>query len=303
MKSLISLVVLVVVAMIAFNLFTFTVDETEVALVLQFGDVKQVVVDPGLHFKVPFVQNVIHFDARLQVYDVQPREIIISDPVVEQLRLLIDNYALWRVTKPQKFAEAVRGNFNVAQTRLDDLIFSNVRNVLGGHTLVEIVSTERDEFTESFTKQSAKEARDLGVEIVDVRLKRTDLPDSIKEDVFRLMRADRQQAATELRAGGEKRSREIRSEADKQVTIILANAQQEAQNTRGQGDAQALKIYADAYSQNSEFYRFWRTLESYRQTFSKSGSGTLLLSTESEYLQLLDVKALKELMDALSKPN
>lgn len=301
MKSLILFVALIVVGLITFNLFTFTVDETEVALVLQFGDVKQVVVDPGLHFKLPFVQNVVHFDARLQVYDVQPREIIISDPVVEQLRLLIDNYALWRVTNPQKFAEAVRGNFNVAQTRLDDLIFSNVRNVLGGHTLVEIVSTHRDEFTEAFTTQSAQEAKDLGVEIIDVRLKRTDLPDSIKEDVFRLMRADRQQAATELRAGGEKRSREIRSEADKEVTIILANAQQEAQDTRGQGDAQALKIYAEAYSQNPEFYRFWRTLESYRQTFSNVDSGTLVLSTESEYLKLMDVKALKELMDTLSK--
>lgn len=301
MKSLFLFIGLIVVALIGFNLFTFTVDETEVALVLQFGDVKQVVVDPGLYFKVPFLQNVIHFDARLQVYDVQPREIIISDPVVGQLRLLIDNYALWRVNKPQKFAEAVRGNYNVAQTRLDDLIFSNVRNVLGGHTLVEIVSTHREEFTETFTQQSAREAQDLGVEIVGVRLKRTDLPDSIKEDVFRLMRADRQQAATELRAGGEKRSREIKSEADKQVTIILANAQQEAQNARGQGDAQALKIYADAYSQNPEFYRFWRTLKSYRQTFSNRGSGTLLLSTESEYLKLLDVQALAELMGSLSK--
>lgn len=301
MKTLIGFVAVVILLAVSFNLLTFSVDETQVAIVLEFGEVKQVVQSPGLHFKVPFIQTVSYFDSRLQVYDVQPREIIISDLVVEQLRLLIDNYALWRVNEPQKFIESVRGNFNAAQSRLDDLIFSNVRNVLGGHTLEEIVSTNREEYIQSFTNLSAQEAETLGVEIVDVRLKRTDLPEGIKEDVFRLMRADRQQAATELRAEGEKRSREIRSEADKQVTIILANARQEAQDLRGQGDAEALKIYANAYSANAEFYSFWRTLESYKATFDQQGTGTLVLSTDSEYLQLLDIQALEELIRSVGQ--
>ncbi len=303
MKTLIGFVVIVVLLAISFNLLTFSVDETQVAVVLEFGEVKQVIKEPGLHFKVPFIQAVSYFDSRLQVYDVQPREIIISDPVVEQLRLLIDNYALWRVNDPQTFIESVRGNFNAAQSRLDDLVFSNVRNVLAGQTLEQIVSTNREEYIQTFTDRSALEAKTLGVEIVDVRLKRTDLPDTIKEDVYRLMRADRQQAATELRAEGEKRSREVRSEADKQVTIILANAQREAQELRGQGDAEALRVYANSYSANPEFYGFWRTLESYKSTFNQQGTGTLVMSTDSEYLQLLDIKALEELMKTVGQGN
>lgn len=301
MKTLIGFVAVVVLLAISFNLLTFSVDETQVAIVLEFGEVKQVIKDPGLHFKVPFIQSVSYFDSRLQVYDVQPREIIISDPVVEQLRLLIDNYALWRVEDPQIFIESVRGNFNAAQSRLDDLVFSNVRNVLAGQTLEEIVSTHREDYIKTFTERSRQEAKTLGVEMVDVRLKRTDLPETIKEDVFRLMRADRQQAATELRAEGEKRSREIRSEADKQVTIILANAQKEAQELRGQGDAEALKVYANSYSANAEFYSFWRTLESYKATFDRQGTGTLVLSTDSEYLQLLDIQALEELIRSVGQ--
>lgn len=296
MKLLTGLIAVFVVVLVAFNLVTFSVDETQVAVVLEFGNVKQVVVEPGLHFKTPFVQNVLYFDSRLQVYDVQPREIIISDPVVKQLRLLIDNYALWRVSDPKKFIEAVKGSFTAAQSRLDDLIFSNVRNVLAGHTLEEIVSTAREDYTKTFTQESAREAKSIGVDILDVRLKRTDLPDGIKEDVYRLMRADRQQAATELRAQGEKRSREITSEADKQVTIIQANARRDAEELRGEGDAEALRIYSEAYSKDRAFYRFWRTLESYRNTFSVPGRGTILLSTDSEYLQLFDIKTLEDLI-------
>jgi len=303
MKTLIGFVAFIILLAVSFNLLTFSVDETQVAVVLEFGEVKQVITESGLHFKTPFIQTVSYYDARLQVYDVQPREIIISDPVVEQLRLVIDNYALWRVSDPQKFIESVRGNFNAAQSRLDDLVFSNVRNVLAGHTLEEIVSTHREEYIQTFTQRSAQEALTLGVEMVDVRLKRTDLPDTIKEDVYRLMRADRQQAATELRAEGEKRSREIRSEADKQVTIILANAQRTAQEARGQGDADALRVYSDSYSVNPEFYGFWRTLESYKSTFDRQGTGTLVMSTDSEYLQLLDIKALEELMKTVGQGN
>jgi membrane protease subunit HflC len=302
MRSLIIFVAVVVLALITFNLFTFSVDETQVAVVLEFGEIKRTETEPGIKFKVPFIQTVSYFDSRLQLYDVSADEIIISDPVVGQLTVFIDNYALWRVSDADKFRSNVGGSFAQARSRLDNIIFSNVRNVLGGQTLEEILVTNRDESIQLFTSTSASEATTIGVEVVDVRLKRTDLPDEIKSDIYRLMSADRQQAATNLRAEGEKRSREIRSDADKQVTIIRANAEREALETRGEGDAEALRTYADSYSQNPEFYRFWRTLLSYRDTFNIPGSGTMVLSTESEYLDLFDIESLESLVERV-KPN
>jgi len=293
MKSLIGFVVVVVLGLIAFNLFTFSVDETQVAVVIELGRVEQVVTTAGLHFKTPFIQNVRTFDERLQSYDIQPREIITQD----QRRLVVDNYAIWRVVDPKRFVETVNGNFSLAQSRLDDIVFSNLRNTLADQTLENIVSERRQEFLERITADSAQQLQQFGIGVLDVRIMRADLPEANEQAVYGRMQSERQQIAAQLRAEGEQQATEIRARAEREAAVIRAEARRTAQETRGQGDAESLRIYADAYSQDAQFYRFWRTLESYEQTFAERGDSTLVLGTDSEYLRLFSVSELESLLN------
>ena len=282
MKTLVTFVIVVVAVLIAFNLFTFTVDETRKAAVLRFGEIVRIVEEPGLYFKVPIVQRVTYLEDRVLNYDIQPRDVLTSD----QKRLVIDNYAIWRVGDPQAFIESTGGRLNNAQSRIDDIVYSDLRNILAKNTLDEIVSEMRLEYLQQVTELSREKLREFGIVLIDVRIKRADLPTEIEQAVFSRMRSERERISAQLRAEGEEQSKQIRSTADKDAEIILADARKDAEKVRGEGDARALEIYAEAYNQDPGFYRFWRTLESYKVALADDVR--IILSTGSEYLEFLE---------------
>jgi membrane protease subunit HflC len=282
MRSLITFVIVVLAVLIVFNVFTFTVDETRKAAVLRFGEIVRIVEEPGLYFKVPIVQKVTYLDDRVLNYDIQPRDILTSD----QKRLIIDNYAIWRVGDPQAFIESTGGHLSNAQSRIDDIVYSDLRNILAKNTLDEIVSEKRLEYLQQVAELSREKLQEFGIVLIDVRIKRADLPTEIEQAVFSRMRSERDRIAAQLRAEGEEQSKQIRSAADKDVEILLADARKDAERVRGEGDAQALEIYAEAYNQDPDFYRFWRTLDSYRTAFVDSTR--IVLTTDSEYLEFLE---------------
>ena len=282
MKKLIIFAGVVVLLIIVYNLFTFTVDETKKAAVLRFGEIVKLAEEPGLYFKIPFVQRVTYLEDRVLNYDIQPRDILTSD----QKRLIIDNYAIWRVGDPKLFIEATRGSLLNAQSRIDDIVYSDLRNILAKHTLNEIVSEKRLEYLQQVTEFSRDKLGKFGIVLIDVRIKRADLPTEIEKAVFSRMRSERERIAAQLRAEGEEQAKQITSSADKDKEILLADARKEAEKVMGQGDAQALETYADAYNQDPKFYRFWRTLESYKVAL-KDGS-RIVLSTDSDYLEFLE---------------
>jgi len=282
MRKLVIFVGIVVVALIAFNLFTFTVDETKKAAVLRFGEIIRVIEQPGLQFKTPFIDKVVYLDDRVLSYDIQPRDILTSD----QKRLTIDNYAIWRVEGPQLFIEANGGRISNAQSRIDDIVYSDLRDVLAKHKLDEIVSEKRLVYLQEVTATSRPKLAKFGINLIDVRIKRADLPTEIEQAVFSRMRSERERIAAQLRAEGEEEAKKITSGADKERQIILADARKAAEKEMGIGDARALEIYANAYNQDADFYRFWRTLDSYETALK--GNTSIVLSTESDYLRFLD---------------
>ena len=262
------------------NFALFTVPQWMQAIVVQLGEPVRTVREPGLYWKTPFVQNVVYFDRRLLDQDTSPKEILTRD----KQQLVIDNYTRWRIVDPLQYLRTVREESG-AQSRLDDIVYSNLRETLGRHTLREIVSEKRAELLEQVTKRSDEKAREYGIEVIDVRIKRADLPEKNEQNVFNRMRTERERLAKKFRAEGDEEARKIRSESDKEVQILLADARQKAQVTRGEGDALAVKIFADAYGRDPEFYEFVRTLEAYRNTL---GAGTTaILSPDSDFLRML----------------
>jgi membrane protease subunit HflC len=267
-------------AFATWKLVFFTVPQWMQAVVVQLGEPVRTVREPGLYLKLPLVQEVLYFDRRILDYDAQPREVL----TVDKQQLLVDNYARFRVIDPLHFYRTVR-NEQGAQSRLDDILYSNVRETLGRHTLREIVSEKRTELLDQVTKRSDENARGYGIEVLDVRVKRVDLPTKNEQNVFSRMRTERERLAKKFRAEGEEEARKITSEADKDVRILMADARRQADIERGAGDAQAVKIFADAYGRDPGFYEFVRTLEAYRKTL---GEGTtLILSPSSEFFRLL----------------
>lgn len=271
-----------VVAMVAsWNLATFRVSEWQQALLIQLGKpVDRDVRTPGLYFKVPFIQDVVYFDKRLLDYDAQSREVL----TVDKQQIVIDNYSRWRIVDPLKFYQTVRDERG-AQSRLDDILYSNLRENLGRHTLQDIVSERRVALMSEVARRSDEKMREFGIEVLDVRVKRADLPEKNQENVFNRMRTERERQARKFRAEGEEEARKLRSEADKQMAIIRAEARREAEILRGQGDAEAVSIFADAYNRDPELFRFVRTLEAYRKTIDDKT--TLILSPDSEFFRLL----------------
>jgi membrane protease subunit HflC len=279
MKGILALAAAIVALLVIYNLVAYTVDETQQAVVVQLGEIVQVNREPGLYFKTPFLQSVIYLEDRILSYDIQPREVITSD----KKRVTIDNYALWRIADPRQFVETMGGSLVRAQGRLDDVVYSNLRDVLAKQTLEDII--KREQMTE-VTGLTQQQVRQFGMEIIDVRIKRADLPAATAEAVYNRMISERQQIAARYRAEGDQEAQRIRSQAEREKEIILAEARKRAQELMGEGDAQALEIYANAYNRDISFYRFWRTLESYKATL-KEGD-TVVLSTDSEYLRFLE---------------
>jgi membrane protease subunit HflC len=268
------------VCVAVWNLALFVVPQWMQAVVIQLGEPVRVVREPGLYWKLPFVQTVSYFDRRLLEQATSPKEILTRD----KQQLVVDNYTRWRIVDPLQFVRSVRDETG-AQSRLDDIVYSDLRETFGRHTLREIVSGKRAELMESVTARSDVKARAYGIEVVDVRVKRVDLPEKNEQNVFNRMRTERERLAKKFRAEGDEEARKIRSESDKQVQILMADARQKAEVTRGAGDAEAVAIFADAYGRDPEFYAFVRTLEAYRKTL---GEGTTaILSPDSEFFRLL----------------
>jgi membrane protease subunit HflC len=265
----------------AWNLAFFRVPQWMQAIVVQLGDPVRTVQEPGLYLKLPFIQNVLYFDKRLLDYDASPKELLTKD----KQQLVIDNYVRWRIHDPLQYYRTLRTESG-AQSRLDDVVYSNLRETLGRHTLRDVVNERRAVLMQEVTTRSDQKAREYGIEIVDVRIKRADLPEKNELNVFNRMRTERERQAKKFRAEGDEEARKIRSEADKQVQILLAEARQQAEIMRGEGDAVAVKIFADAYGRDPEFYELVRTLEAYRKTI---GEGTtVILSPNSDFFRLLD---------------
>ncbi len=279
-RRLLLLGVLILTFVVGWNMVTFVVPQWEQAIVVQLGEPLRTVQEPGLYFKLPFVQDVLYFDKRLLAYDAAPKEILTKD----KQQLVVDNFSRWRISDPLQFYRTVRDEAG-AQSRLDDVIYSIVRENLGRRTLREIVNEQRAEVMAEVTKQSDEKARDYGIEVTDVRIKRADLPEKNELNVFDRMRTERERQAKKFRAEGDEEARKIRSESDKEVQILTAEARKQAEITRGAGDAQAVKIFADAYGRDPEFYQLVRTLEAYRNSITEGT--TLILSPNSAFFQYI----------------
>ncbi len=258
----------------------FVVDETEQVVILQFGKPVRIIKDPGLHFKIPFLQTATFFEKRLLEYDSAPNTIITKD----KKNLIVDNYAEWRIRDPLRFLQTMR-TIELAHPRLDDIIYSSLRVELGKHTMHEIVVTSRDSLMSVVTKLADEAARDYGVEIVDVRIKRADLPKENEKAVFDRMRAERNRKAKQFRSEGDEESLKIRAETDKERQIILAEAYRKSQIIRGEAEAEATRIYAEAFKRSPEFYNFIRSLEAYKKIFDNKTK--VILTPESEIFRYL----------------
>jgi membrane protease subunit HflC len=258
----------------------YVVKEYQQAVILRFGKFITAVQEPGLHFKMPIVQQVSVYDKRLLEYDVAPTEIVTKD----KRTLLIDSFSKWRITDPEIFYKRVRNEFT-ARGRIKDVIFSDLAQEFGQHTLEEIVSINRREFMENVTKRSNSKVHEMGIgiEILDVRIKRADLPDENKNAVYRRMRAERKRIAAQFRSEGDEEANKIRAKADKEKVILLATAYETKQKLRGEGDAQSIKIYADAYETDPDFFAFTRSLEAYGKAFESGNS--IILTDKSEFLK------------------
>jgi membrane protease subunit HflC len=270
------LIILVVVAVFIYN-GLYVVDQTQQAMILQLGKPVKVVKAPGLKFKIPFLQQVTFFDRRLLHYDAAPAEIITSD----KKNLVIDNYSKWRIKDPLKFFQSVRTEIG-AQSRLDDIIYSQLRVELGKETLIDIVSKVREEIMHVVTVQSNEAAAAYGIEVLDVRIKAADLPRENEKHVFTRMQAERQRQAKRYRSEGEEKAMKIRSRADRERTIILSEAYKESEKIKGEGEQTAIKIAADAYGQDPDFYAFYRSLQAYSKALGKKT--TVVMDRNGEFL-------------------
>ncbi|ADO83279.1 protease modulator HflC [Ilyobacter polytropus] len=278
--------VILILIVIVFASSVFQVSEVQRAVVLRFGKpVGGEINTSGLKFKVPFIDNVVYFDKRLLDYDAEPKDLITKD----KKNIVIDNYARWRIIDPLLFLQTVQDEKG-AQARLDDIIYSEIRERLGQYTFLDIIAFKRDEIMETVTRESWEKTKKFGIEIVDVRIKRAELPKENEENVYRRMEAERHQQAKKYRAEGQEKALEITSQAEKERTVILAEAYEKSESIKGEGDAEALKIYADAYNRDPEFYKFTRTLSTYDKILSGSGKTKIIMSTESELWKILNEK-------------
>lgn len=269
----------VVLAITAYASF-YTVDMTEQALVLQFGDPRgQPITEPGLHVKLPFIQNVVYVDKRLLDLDSPTEEIIAED----RKRLVVDAFARYRIVDALKFYQSV-GDQMYATNRLQPLLVSALRNVIGDNSLEELVRDNRAGLMQQIRDTVNKATQEFGVEVVDVRIRRADLPEANSQAIYRRMQTEREREAAELRAQGQEFAQTIRSKADRDVTVFVADAERDAQSVRGEGDAEANRVAAEAYSQDPEFYAFYRSMAAYSNAL-KGDNTTMVLDPSSDFFR------------------
>lgn len=261
----------------------FTVDQRQFALVFQLGEVKRQISEPGLYFKIPMIQNVRLFDKRILTLDNNDPERFITS---EKKNVLVDSYIKWRIIDPNLYYISVGGDEARAKTRLNQTVNAGLREEFGKRTVHDVISGEREKIMDDMREKADADARKIGVQIVDVRLKRVELPNEVSEAVYRRMEAERKRVANELRSEGSAEAEKIRADADRQREVIVANAYRDAQKIKGDGDAQATAIYAKAFNQNPEFYSFYRSLEAYRGSF-KNKSDLLVIEPGSEFFKYM----------------
>ena len=269
---------ILVLGFITYSTF-FIVSEVQQAIVLQFGDPKRIVQKAGLHAKIPFIQNVVFLDTRILNLDAPPEEVIASD----QKRLIVDAFARFQIKNPLQFYISV-GNERVARSRLATIVNARIRGVLGKEELATLVSKDRARLMDQITKDVNTEAEKLGIQIIDVRIKRADLPQANSEAIFRRMQTEREREAKEFRAEGAEIAQTIRSTADKEVTIILAEANKKSQVLKGEGDGERNKIFADAFGRDPEFFSFYRSMQSYEKSLIGKDT-SLILSPDSDFFK------------------
>jgi len=271
-------IVLVVLGLIGYSA-VFTVHQTQQALVLQFGEIRSAVTEPGLHFKLPLIQNVEYMEKRILDFDAPPVEAVASD----KKRIVVDAYARFKIEDPEQFYKAVRTE-TVARSRLGSIINSSLRKTLGRVELETMLSADRAGLMRELSDDVNSEATKLGIRIVDVRIKRADLPEANSQAIYRRMQAEREREAREARARGAEEAQKIRADADRQKTVLLAEARKSSEIIRGEGDAIRNRVFAEAFEKDAEFFDFYRSLQAYR-TALQAGDTTMVLSPDSDFFR------------------
>ncbi len=276
-----------VAALLIFTMMSalFTVNQTQQALVLQFGEPKRIIQVPGLAIKMPFIQDVEYYEKRvLSLIPQDAEEVILAD----QKRILVDAFARFRIANPLLFYQTVRNEFG-ARARLESIIDSSVRRVLGSETLASILTGKRNDINNNIRDEVEQSVTSLGIEIIDVRLRRADYPESTSQNIFNRMKSEREREAKEFRATGEEEAQKIRADAEKTRTVIVAEAAREAQENRGRGDSEAIDIYAESFGQDPEFFSFYRSMEAYRKSIGESQT-SMVLAPDSEFFKFFKNK-------------
>jgi membrane protease subunit HflC len=277
-KTFILALALVVLVIGAFSMFQ--VGQWEKALLFRLGEIVNTNVQPGLHFKIPFVNNVRKYDGRILTLDVDPERFL----TVEKKNVIVDSFVMWRIADVGRYYTAVLGDERHAGQRIEQIIKDGMRGQFSKRTINEVVSGERDQIMRDLTVDANRQAAAIGIEIVDVRVKRVDLPAEVSNSVYRRMQAERARVAKEFRSQGAEEAEKIRADADRQRQVLIANAYREAEKVRGQGDARAAEIYAEAYGMDEEFYSFYRSLQAYQQSFTH-GNDMMLLQPDGEFFE------------------
>ena len=278
-KGMLAIVLVAVLAIVGGSSL-FVVQEQQLALLLRLGEIVDADFKPGLHFKIPVIQDVVKFDKRIQTLDANPERFL----TVEKKFVVVNSYAKWRISDVAQFYRSTRGSSDTTSRLLQARINAALRDEFGKRTVQEVVSGERAEIMATLAREANENASDLGVEIVDVRVKQIDFADDISENIYERMRTERHRVAAELRAEGAEAAEKIQADADRQRVEIVADAYRQAELLRGEGDAGAAEIYAKAFSRNDEFYSFWRSLTAYRDVFSSGGS-MMVLDPDSEFFR------------------
>lgn len=284
MKNSKNILIIVIVGLVLLSLSAFTVNQTQYVLVQRLGEIVAVKKDPGLYFKVPFVDNLKYFDNRILTLDwEQPAKFITS----ENKYMMVDSFVKWRIVDPKKYYVSIKeGGEAAAEDRLSKVVNAGLRSEFGIRTVHDVIAGERGVIMDNLRKKADLEARQMGIEVVDVRLKRVDYSEEISKSVFDRMIAERKRLANQLRSEGAAASEKIRADADKQREVIIAEAFREAQKTKGEGDAKASEIYSQSYSRNPEFYAFYRSQEAYKNSF-KSKSDVMVLDPNSDFFKYM----------------
>ncbi len=278
LKNILPVIILALGYLISASVFT--VNQWETAIMFRLGEMVGSNYGPGLHYKTPFVNNVKTFDLRIQTLDSKPERYL----TLEKKNLEVDSFVKWRISDVEKFYTTMGGDYRLANIRISQIIKDGLRAEFGSRTVQAVISGERDRIMQDITQTADKQAADFGIHIVDVRIKRVDLPREVSDSVFSRMEAERNRVAKDLRSQGSEAAEKIRADAERQKTVILANAYKEAQKIKGEGDREAAEIYANAFNQDKAFYRFYRSLDAYKNSLNTK-SDVLILDTNSDFFK------------------